>query len=393
VQWRVLRGERLAAARDGKRILNALERALALDPTMDDAYFGMGMYKYYADVAPRAAKFLRVLLLLPGGDKKVGLAQMLRARTSGRLLRGEADYQLHVVYLWYERQTSRALEMLEDLHRRYPRNPLFLSEIARIQDEYLHDPSASLESWRTLLAAAREQRTNAPVLAEGQARLAIARLLDQLHETDQAIDHLEAVIALRPQAPFGALSLAHLRLGEAHDRLGDRAAALEAYRRAAGTVSYPDVHEVRTALNAHARRAPDPRHAEAYRLSLEGWRRFEKDEVSGAASTLERSLALNAADPVTQYRMGRVRQSAGDDVAAAAAFDAAIRGARNCPAPVLGAAYLEAARLHERGGRREQAISFYRVAASLFGAAADTRALAARALTRLGASEARAPRR
>ena len=36
-QWRVLRGERLAAARDGKRIKDALERALALDPTLQDA--------------------------------------------------------------------------------------------------------------------------------------------------------------------------------------------------------------------------------------------------------------------------------------------------------------------------------------------------------------------
>ena len=31
VQWRVLRGERLGAARDGKRIKDALERALQLD--------------------------------------------------------------------------------------------------------------------------------------------------------------------------------------------------------------------------------------------------------------------------------------------------------------------------------------------------------------------------
>ena len=80
VQWRVLREEKLAAARDGKRIKDALERALALEPDLDDAYFGIGMYRYYADVAPAAARFLRFLLLLPGGDRKDGLAQMLRAR-------------------------------------------------------------------------------------------------------------------------------------------------------------------------------------------------------------------------------------------------------------------------------------------------------------------------
>ena len=51
------------------------------DPDLDDAYFAIGLYQYYADVAPAAAKVLRFLLLLPGGDKTEGLARMNRART------------------------------------------------------------------------------------------------------------------------------------------------------------------------------------------------------------------------------------------------------------------------------------------------------------------------
>src|SRR6185437_6365450 len=70
VQWRVLRGERLAAAREGNKIREALERALALDPSLSDAYFGIGLYHYYADVAPAAAKFLRWLLFLPAGEQQ-----------------------------------------------------------------------------------------------------------------------------------------------------------------------------------------------------------------------------------------------------------------------------------------------------------------------------------
>ena len=31
---------------------------------------------------------------------------MLQARDRGELLRGEADYQLHLVYLWYEQKTG-----------------------------------------------------------------------------------------------------------------------------------------------------------------------------------------------------------------------------------------------------------------------------------------------
>ena len=123
MQWRVLRGERLAAARDGKKIKDALERALQLDPGLDDAYFGIGLYHYYADVAPTAAKILRWLLFLPGGDRVKGLQEMLQARQRGVLLKGEADYQLHLIYLWYEQQPARALELLRDLDARYPDQP------------------------------------------------------------------------------------------------------------------------------------------------------------------------------------------------------------------------------------------------------------------------------
>src|SRR5919107_1429123 len=89
-------------ARDGKRIKDALERALELDPDMHDAWFGIGLYHYYADVAPTDAKVLRWLLFLPGGDRIKGMEEMRRARNHGVLLRSEADYQLHVLYLWYE---------------------------------------------------------------------------------------------------------------------------------------------------------------------------------------------------------------------------------------------------------------------------------------------------
>ena len=383
VQWRVLREERLAAARDGKRIRDALGEAVALDPALDDAYFGMGMYKYYAAVAPAVARFLRVLLLLPGGNREEGLREMLRARDKGQLLKGEADYQLHIIYLWYERQTDRALQLLRSLRDRYSGNPLFLSQIAEIQDTYQHDVTASLASWRTLLAAARERRVNGAGLAEVQARLGIARQLDALQQTDHAIEQLTAVVAVQPEAPFGARALAQLRLGEAHDRMGDRQAAVAAYRAALAAVPTRDPQGVRAAANDKLRRAPDPRRADAYRLSLEGLRKLERGDERAAAAAFERSLQLNAADPVARYRYGRVLQATKDEAGALAQFELAIRGARACPPSILAAAYVDAARLHERAGRRDVALAYYRTASTLFGAAADTRAAAGRAAARL----------
>lgn len=392
VQWRVLREQKLAAARDGKRILQALEESLRLDPTLDDAYFGMGMYKYYADVAPAAARMLRFLLLLPGGDRKVGLEQMKRARARGRLLQGEADYQLSIIYLWYENQIPGAINLLQALNDQYPGNPLFLSQIAQIQDAYQHDITASLATWRTLLASAREQRANLPTLAETQARLGIARLLEDLHQTDHAIEQLQAITARRPDAPYGSLALAHLKLGEAHDKLGARAEAVQAYTSAQTVALADDPHDVASAAASRLRRAPDAKTSEAYRRSLEGWRLFEKNDLVGASAALERALALNTNAPVARYRLGRVMQAMKQDPAALVQFEMAIRQAKHAPPPILGNAYLEAARLLERAGKRDAALSYYRIAASLFGAASDTRAAATRSLTRLRSGDARSPR-
>ena len=126
---------------------------IALEPGLDDAYFGLGMYKYYADVAPAAARVLRFLLLLPGGDRKEGLREMLRARSRGRLVQGEADYQLHVIYLWYERQTERAIELLRRAAGPLSRQPaLSRRRSPQIQDAYR---ARHRRQPRNLAAAAR----------------------------------------------------------------------------------------------------------------------------------------------------------------------------------------------------------------------------------------------
>jgi tetratricopeptide (TPR) repeat protein len=386
VQWRVLRNAKLAAARDGKRIKQALERAVELEPALDDAYFGIGLYRYYADVAPAALKVLRFLLLLPGGDREEGLAQMLHARDHGRLLQGEADYQLHLVYLWYEQDPDRALALLRGLQREYPTNPLFPISIAEIQDTYQHDITASLGSWRRLLEMALDRRVNSADIAESRARLGMSKQLEALHETDRAIEHLEALVASRPTTPYAAYALAELRLGQAHDRLGARAAAVAAYRRAAAAAPHNDPYDIADRARRVMRRAPDAGVTEAYRLSLQGWRHLAANDLDGAAASLERSLALRPDDPVSRFRYGRVLQARGDTAGALAEFELAIDNAGDgsgCPAPILAATYLEAARLYERDGDRERALANYRMAATLFGAADDTQAAATRAIRRL----------
>ncbi len=176
-QFRVYRSERLAAARDGKRIKEALERALELDPAMHDAEFGVGMYRYYAGVAPAIFKFLRFLFLLPGGDREGGLQQLERAGAQGLLVRDEAQFQLHVLYLWYEKKWPEALAIIRGLQSRYPHNPLFQHIEAEILDVYFHDPAASLKASERLLSLAQSGAVFRADVAERAARKNIARQL------------------------------------------------------------------------------------------------------------------------------------------------------------------------------------------------------------------------
>lgn len=249
-QWRILRGQRLAAARDGKRIKEALDRALALDPELADAQFARGLYRYYADVVPAALKILRWLLLLPGGDREEGLKDMLRARRAGLLASGEADYQLHIVYLWYEKQPERALTLLTGLAGRYPHNPHVRQAIAEIQDFYIDDTDASLRTWQALLEAARRGQVAEPAIAEANAHLGIASQLDQLSRGEAALEHVDTVIAARPTAPYAVVARAYVQRGETLDRLGRSSEAAAAYR--AAMAAAPSDDRLRIAARARA---------------------------------------------------------------------------------------------------------------------------------------------
>lgn len=380
-QWRVLRGEHLAAARDGKRIKDTLERALALDPAMHDAWFGIGLYHYYADVAPTAAKILRVLLLLPGGDRKQGLAEMQRARKDGALLHGEIDYQLHILDLWYEKEPRRALSLLESLRKQYPLNPHFTQTIAEVQDTYLHDISASLHTWQELAEAARAGRVRQSAMALTSARLGTALQLDRLFETDAAITQLREVIANAPAAPADAMARARLQLGDTLNRMGLRTDAETEYR--AVIAAPPQIGTLAARAREGLRSRPVSAQTTAYRVSLQGWRALERGDLATAAPLIAQSVALRPEDPVFRYREARLLLAQRDDAAAGVSLTRVL-GARPELAPAIyAAACVEFAALAERQGDRTRAIEHYRKAEAIFGADARTVAEAKRMRERL----------
>jgi tetratricopeptide (TPR) repeat protein len=392
-QWRVLRGQVLAAARDGKRIKDALERSLTLDPGLTDAYFGIGLYHYYADVAPAAAKMLRFLLFLPGGDKTRGLREMQQARDGGQLLRSEADYQLHVLYLWYERQPLQARNLIAELRRRHPRNPHFAQVIAEINDTYLHDDTASLRAWQDMLAAAQAGRLALASMAETRARIGIATQLDRLQEPDLALEQLRVVLRAAPPSPFGSLAQASLLSGRILDSIGSRAEALDAYRRAISAAGPRDPLGIATEARRGLRNAPDADTARARRLSIDGWRALERGLLPEASRLLTLSLEVRPDEPVTMYRMARLHLAQNDSAAALRLLQRVVATRTSMPPTFLAYACLDAASVLEQQGKRGEALDLYRRAAGVFGADDRTRNAARNALTRLSRPVARDRRR
>ena len=145
---------------------------------------------YYADVAPAAAKFLRFLLLLPGGDRKEGLEQMLRARKPRPAAAGRsglpAPRHLSLVRAADAPRAAAAAVAARALpratrssSRRSPRSRTSIS-------------TTSPPAWRPgsrCWPRRGNSASNAPVLSEVQARLGIAKQLEALQQTDDAIEH------------------------------------------------------------------------------------------------------------------------------------------------------------------------------------------------------------
>jgi len=121
-----LRDHALATARAGKKLRNLSLAALKLDPNLNDAWFGVGLYNYFEDTLPTYVKMLRFLILLPGGDRLVGLRQMQQAMDKGQLVTAEARFNLAKDYSRpIDRQYAKSLELIRPMQQQYPHNPLW----------------------------------------------------------------------------------------------------------------------------------------------------------------------------------------------------------------------------------------------------------------------------
>lgn len=139
--YKVRTREWLGAFSDGLKGLTALERSLELDPTLYDAYYGLGLYHYWrsakADILGFISPFKR--------DKKRGIAEMWRAVRFGRFCGITGRYALVATYYDFGK-FEEAWAVNEELHVLFPDNPSCLYMRSRL--------CQAMGNWPEMLRAA-----------------------------------------------------------------------------------------------------------------------------------------------------------------------------------------------------------------------------------------------
>jgi tetratricopeptide (TPR) repeat protein len=121
-----LRGRDLPTARAGKKMRALMLRTLALDPSLTDAYLGVGIYNYFVDTLPGIVKVLSLLIGLPGGSRQEGLRQLQLCVDQGEMARAESKFYLAKDYSRAsERNFEESLRLFRELGQEYPHNPLW----------------------------------------------------------------------------------------------------------------------------------------------------------------------------------------------------------------------------------------------------------------------------
>src|SRR5216683_231080 len=120
----------LASLRFTKDATGWAQQTLAVDPSCYDAYLASGFSKFIIGSlnAP-----MRWLVRLGGisGDKKAGIKELQLTAEHGRYLAPFANILLAMAYV-HEHDKPRARELLAGLRDKFPTNPLFALEIARL---------------------------------------------------------------------------------------------------------------------------------------------------------------------------------------------------------------------------------------------------------------------
>lgn len=184
----------MAVAHEAKR-----GRRVLLQTQDPDALFGLGSYNYSIDQLQGAARSLRAVMGIPGGDREEGLRQLERAAREGKRFGLEARLLLMITYAGKrERQLEAASDQAERLVAEHGDAAVALHAAART--ELLMGRTDRAAGWleRALREAADADPSVVSALRLERARCELARF-----RPDRAQEWLQPLLANPGTVPGG----------------------------------------------------------------------------------------------------------------------------------------------------------------------------------------------
>jgi tetratricopeptide (TPR) repeat protein len=149
-----------SALRNGSKSHAYCEQVLRVDPTFVDAYLVLGLYEYAAGSLPLPVRIVAAMGGL-GGSKEKAFRDISQVAQYGNYNRTAARVLLSVLYR-RERRPLDAARVLGELIADYPRNYLFVLELAEMYAD-ADQPEVSLGILKNLLQKGEQ---NAPGYGE-----------------------------------------------------------------------------------------------------------------------------------------------------------------------------------------------------------------------------------
>jgi tetratricopeptide (TPR) repeat protein len=217
-------GSILKAARDGRKGYMLLEEAVVENPKLYDAHMGFGLFRYLLAKVPKSMKWILTLLGIDG-DLEGGLTSLRLASEKGIYTRTEAKLFLSQ-FLFAEGRQDSAMRYLNELRTEYPENTLFMVLYAAWQHR-LHNLDEAMTAARAAIDLNNRKKIR---YGEELAYSTIGSVYYTLNDFANARTYYLLYMQLTRNNER-TLNQVNLRGGLVCEIMGDRATALEFYRR------------------------------------------------------------------------------------------------------------------------------------------------------------------
>ena len=334
-------------ARKGKKVLESL---LSENPQLYDAYFGLGIYNYFADRVPSIVKGIRFLLFLPGGDRKLGLSQLKQASLKSRYFNAESSLILAEIYAnRFEKNYYASFIELSGQVDSGNEHLLMLHALAKLHMKILNYETAASLLERALSEAEKKCSDNDVKL---YMKFHLAKCYFLMNMADRAIPHFQSIISMNQKCNDELLKETLLLNSQALSLTG-QPQRIEEIKKACPEVS----KELLKSIETHMYSAQE---IDTYRKNLDALELSKKGNKNDAIKMLQENLAHDSASMQTRLLLGMMYLKANDPEAAFRVLNDILISTSPVPKQIKDVAELRSGNCLDLMGKRKTAEEIYR---------------------------------